>query len=135
MEICTVTTTPYWKRVHSRLVMSAQNGDCDDVLSQMYPNAAEVCDGLDNDCDGLTDDQDGSLQNPPTWYLDADGDGYGLDTVTMQACIAAPSFISQGGDCDDLNGAISPDGIEVCDLADNNCDGQIDEGVRTDVLL
>ncbi len=107
-----------------------QGGDCDDSTSQVYPNAAEVCDGLDNDCDGLTDDQDTSLQSPPTWYLDADGDGYGLDTVTMEACIASPSFISQGGDCNDLNGAISPDGIEVCDLADNNCDGQIDEGVE-----
>ena len=107
-----------------------QNGDCDDALSQVSPTGIEVCDGLDNDCDGLTDDQDTGLQNPPTWYLDADGDGFGVDTVTMQACTAAPSFIGQGGDCNDLDALISPDGIEVCDLADNNCDGQIDEGVE-----
>ena len=113
----------------------SQNGDCDDALSYVYPNAAEVCDGVDNDCNGFTDDQDSAIQNAPTWYLDADGDGFGLDTVSMQACVAAPSFISQGGDCDDLDALISPDGIEICDQVDNNCDGQIDEGVELDLLF
>ena len=27
-------------------------GDCDDGDATVYPNAAELCDGLDNDCDG-----------------------------------------------------------------------------------
>jgi hypothetical protein len=27
-------------------------GDCDDGEATVYPNAAELCDGLDNDCDG-----------------------------------------------------------------------------------
>jgi hypothetical protein len=27
-------------------------GDCDDAEGTVYPNAAELCDGLDNDCDG-----------------------------------------------------------------------------------
>lgn len=32
-------------------------------------------------------------------------------------------------DCDDSNGSVNPSVIEVCDGIDNNCDGQIDEGL------
>ena len=35
-----------------------QIGDCDDSNSDVYPNANEVCDSLDNDCDGRVDDDD-----------------------------------------------------------------------------
>ena len=31
------------------------NTDCDDAEAAVYPGAAEVCDGLDNDCDQFTD--------------------------------------------------------------------------------
>ena len=36
------------------------------------------------------------------------------------------------GDCDDFNAAINPMAVEVCDLVDNNCNGQIDEGFDLD---
>ena len=42
----------------------SQNGDCDDALSYVYPNAAEVCDSVDNDCNGFTDDQDSGYSEP-----------------------------------------------------------------------
>ncbi len=103
--------------------------DCDDTNAQAFPNATEVCDGADNDCNGLMDDQDPLVQGLPTWYLDADGDGYGLDTTAVMSCSSPPSFIAQNGDCNDLDASVSPDGIEVCDEVDNNCDGQVDEGV------
>jgi len=44
---------------------------------------------------------------------DFDGDGYG------------PSQ-----DCDNFNPAVYPGATEVCDGLDNNCDGQVDEGVQ-----
>ena len=34
-------------------------------------------------------------------------------------------------DCDDLNSLINPNAEEICDGADNNCDGQIDEAVTS----
>lgn len=34
----------------------ADNTDCDDAVNTVYPGAAEICDGLDNDCDGDIDE-------------------------------------------------------------------------------
>ena len=36
--------------------LSPAEGDCDDGNPAVHPNAAEVCDGLDNDCEGTTDE-------------------------------------------------------------------------------
>lgn len=46
--------------------------------------------------------------------VDADGDGYASDV-----------------DCNDDDPAVNPGADEVCDSIDNNCDGAIDEGVKT----
>ena len=43
--------------------------DCDDGSSTVYPQADELCDGLDNDCDGEVDED--VLDQ---FYLDSDGD-------------------------------------------------------------
>ena len=51
-------------------------GDCDDNNTTIYPSAIEVCDGVDNNCDGDTDDSDSI--DATVWYLDSDGDTYGV---------------------------------------------------------
>ncbi|RMH20313.1 MAG: hypothetical protein D6698_04430, partial [Gammaproteobacteria bacterium] len=89
------------------------NGDCDDGNNTVYPNAPELCDGLDNDCDGQIDEG---------LSTDADGDGH----YTPGSCL------SPADDCDDGNSAVYPGATEICDGIDNNCDGQIDEGLSTD---
>ena len=79
----------------------------------------EVCDGVDNDCNGLADD---------------DGDGQALvvdcyqgagDTAGVGACREGTSLCRFGhlGPC---VGQVVP-GREICDRADNDCDGETDE--------
>ena len=95
------------------------------------PIASEMCDGVDNDCDGLTDDDDDSLDSSTTstWYLDADGDGYGLSSDSMSTCEAPSGYVADDTDCDDGDAMINPIASEMCDGVDNDCDGDIDEGV------
>jgi len=101
--------------------------DCDDNNAAVNPNAAEVCDGLDNDCNGSIDD--GLVFT--TYYLDGDGDGFGTAATALSSCAAsAPTnYVTNSSDCDDTNAAISPAATEICDGIDNNCNGSIDDGL------
>lgn len=109
-----------------------EGGDCDDTQRTVYPGADEVCDGLDNDCDGATDDDDTDVPvDPATWYRDADGDGWGTDADTMQACTPDEGYVPDVGDCDDSSATIFPLAAETCNEVDDDCDGAIDEGVET----
>lgn len=103
----------------------ANNTDCDDSDASVHPGAPEVCDGADNDCDGQVDE--GAAAN--TYYRDADGDGYGDAAVSTTGCQAPAGFVANNWDCDDTNAAVHPAAAEVCDGADNDCDGQVDEGL------
>ncbi len=103
--------------------------DCDDSDAAINPGASEVCDGTDNNCDGAVDE---GVTN--TYYLDADGDGYGVSSSTTQACTAPAGYAAVDGDCDDSNPATNPGASEVCDGEDNDCDGQVDDGAEVQVF-
>ncbi len=100
--------------------------DCNDNDSTVNPGVAEICDGIDNNCDGQIDE--GQMG---TFYADADGDGFGDVGASMEACEAPDGYVENADDCDDANDAKFPDNPETCDGLDNNCDGNIDEGVGT----
>jgi len=98
--------------------------ECDDGDPAINPAATEVCDGTDNDCDGDTDDDDSNLDvgSASTFYIDADGDGYGTPDTTTRACSAPPGAVGDSTDCDDGAAAVNPGAAEVCNEIDDDCD-------------
>lgn len=109
---------------------SEADGDCDDLDSSIHPDRDEVCDGIDNNCNEAIDED-----VIPTWYLDFDGDGYGTDAFTYDACTPLSGYVDNADDCDDTTELASPDGVEVCDERDNDCNGMVDEDVTTTYFL
>ena len=69
----------------------------------------------------------GDCTDPSTWWPDADGDGFGQEAAGITACEAPSGHVDQGGDCDDAEASVNPDGLEVCDGLDNDCSGSIDD--------
>ncbi len=108
---------------------SASDDDCDDTDAAVHPGAEELCNLVDDDCDGQVDD----AVEAGTWLADADGDGYGDDDDSSQACEAPEGTVpaDQGGDCDDSDPDSWPGAPERCDGADNDCDGQVDEDLTS----
>jgi len=118
--------------------------DCDDTDASVRVGAAESCDDRDNDCDGLVDEDDPSLVGAVTRYTDRDGDGDGDPADVYYGClIHLPetdpagdelTWVTTGFDCDDDDASVAPGRDELCNGADDDCDGTIDEAA-VDALL
>jgi len=80
--------------------------DCDDGDPLVFPGAAELCNGVDDDCDGTV----------PSSETDTDGDA-------VRAC---------DGDCNDLDASVFPGATELCNGVDDDCDTTVDEGFDLD---
>ncbi len=104
----------------------ANTDDSDDDDAAVNPGADELCDdGIDNDCDGEIDED--SAIDVPTWYLDADDDGYGDASDTLQSCEQPTGYVLETGDCDDADDTFHPSARELCvDGLDTDCDGLLD---------
>ncbi|MCB9791480.1 MAG: hypothetical protein H6741_02020 [Alphaproteobacteria bacterium] len=96
--------------------------DCDDNDVSIYPGAAELCDGVDNNCNGSIDEG-----VTDTWYVDADGDGYGDADNPVEACEAPEGAVEVAGDCDDGDADYHPGAPEddCTNPNDYNCDGSV----------
>ncbi len=110
-------------------------GDCADGDADVHPEAADPCDGIDNDCDGKVDEE------APVYYRDCDRDGY-LGTRTAAACrepaaengctwISRPALETSELDCSDGNADVHPGAAEVCNNRDDDCNGTADQDLMT----
>ncbi|MCB9777087.1 MAG: hypothetical protein H6742_00820 [Alphaproteobacteria bacterium] len=104
--------------------------DCDDANPDVNPGADEVCNGMDDDCDGDVDDADSDVDTSTgaTFFLDDDGDGYGDEYSTIEACDRPDGYSDRSDDCDDANAAVNPGATEICNDIDDDCDSEIDVG-------
>ena len=64
--------------------------------------------------------------------MDSDGDGFGNALSVTVSCTQPTDYLLDDQDCDDTDAAISPSATEICDLADNDCDGDTDEAGTPD---
>lgn len=103
----------------------ADADDCapDDPL--IHPRGGDernACDGVDNNCNGQIDEGCECTGPRPCHPLGLDAAvvGVGACVAGEQACVAG-----RLGDC---LGAVFPS-TEICDDVDNDCDGEVDEGV------
>lgn len=62
-----------------------------------------------------------------TWYADQDHDGYGATADDSVSVFQPAGYVAVGNDCDDLNAAINPATIEICNGVDENCNFIIDD--------
>ena len=83
---------------------------------------------IENPKDDPTDPDDtGGGPGPGTWYRDADGDGYGNPNEVVRTSTQPSGYVADSTDCDDTNATAFPGGTEVCDGADNDCNGTVDD--------
>ncbi len=91
--------------------------DCDDADDQRFPGNLEICDGVDNDCNLVCDDG----------ALDGDNDDFTVcdRKIFEDGTCSDPS--PELNDCNDADPAVNPEATEVCNGADDDCDGICDD--------
>jgi len=107
--------------------------DCDDSDPNVHPDAVEVCgNNKDDNCNGELDEL--GATSGRVWYADLDGDGYGTETYTVEACAKPEGYVERKWDCDEGNAAVNPGADETCDGEDNDCDDEVDEPTAVDAV-
>ena len=102
--------------------------DCDDAEPAVHPGAVETCATLaDDDCNG--DANELGADACTNFYVDSDGDGYGVASAVQCRCVATVDYTAvTSTDCDDADRAVNPGETESCATAvDDDCSGSVND--------
>ncbi|MBA3649156.1 MAG: T9SS type A sorting domain-containing protein [Chitinophagales bacterium] len=97
-------------------------GDCNDGDAGINPDAAETCNGIDDNCNGTIDDN-----SQKVYYQDMDSDSYGNSDSSFFGCTPPAGYTEASGDCNDNNPEMNPGVSETCNGLDDNCNGITDD--------
>jgi hypothetical protein len=103
----------------------ANSNDCDDTNSDVNPGATEICNQIDDDCNSIIDDGLTFI----TYYVDADGDGYGSTSSSSYCANPGAGYSLVDTDCNDAASTIYPGATEVCNSLDDDCNSLIDDAI------
>ncbi len=69
--------------------------------------------------------------NKNVFYIDLDGDGFGNvnGSKTLCSTVQPVGFVANSEDCNDNDASINPNAVEICNKIDDNCNGEINEGL------
>ncbi|MBL8685020.1 MAG: hypothetical protein JNK05_37940 [Myxococcales bacterium] len=95
--------------------------DCDDNNRLRFPTNPEICDGVDNDCDAMTVDGAADMRVGAVCSM-----GTGVGRCASGRNVCASGVIS----C-----RVSTAVPEMCNGADDDCDGMSDEGTCVDATV
>lgn len=101
------------------------SADCNDTNANIRPTATEICNTIDDNCNGVINEG----ITFTTYYVDLDGDGFGNPNVSQSSCTPVAGYVISNTDCNDASSLIKPTAIEICNTVDDNCNGQINEGL------
>jgi hypothetical protein len=103
------------------------------LLLTACPHLSEqdLSDRMDLDVDGVPrpedcDDDDPEIGAAESLFFDSDGDGFGSSTPA-ESCAAVSSAVANSDDCDDNDATVFPGAEEICDGADTDCNGSVDD--------
>jgi hypothetical protein len=101
---------------HKNLAVMWQTIRLQDSKRKIHPGAVEICDGKDNSCDGQIDE---GVQK--TFYQDADKDGYGNPSASIQSCRAPEGYVKNNTDCSDVSSTVHDAGTSgICNNQGGN---------------
>lgn len=104
-----------------------ENGDdCDDTDAEINPGSFDVC-----DIDHEVTNRDCNEENNTGSYCedqcgDRDSDTF-VESLPVEWNSEICPWVVGEGDCNDLDPLVNPEGIEVCNEYDDDCDALIDE--------